>query len=179
MEWLRPPIAMGGPNQGDRVRINASTPEGSVTHEGILLAPATGGHVTVKLDNGYNVTFQQSEISDMELIAAGSEVETRLQSTPSENPDLPEVWILHTGGTIASKVDYVTGAVAARFEPEELLDAVPELAQHARIRAKKLGNMWSDDIRPSLHSNGVAEYRQTTCCPVSLLGFVHAEQVRA
>ena len=52
------------------------------------------------------------------------------------------------GGTIASKVDYVTGAVAARFEPEELLDAVPELAQHARIRAKKLGNMWSDDIRP-------------------------------
>ena len=31
--------------------------------------------------------------------------------------------ILHTGGTIASKVDYVTGAVAARFEREELLDA--------------------------------------------------------
>ena len=62
MEWLRTPIAMGGPNQGDRVRINASHPEGSVTHEGIL-APATGGHVTVKLDNGYNVTFQQSEIS--------------------------------------------------------------------------------------------------------------------
>ena len=54
---------------------------------------------------------------------------------------------MHTGGTIASKVDYVTGAVAARFEPEELLDAVPELAQIARIKAKKLGNMWSDDIR--------------------------------
>ncbi len=148
MEWLPPPIAMGGPNQGDRVRINASTPEGSVSHEGILLAPAAAGHVTVKLDNGYNVTFQQSEVNEMELIAAGSEVETRLQATQSENPDLPEVWILHTGGTIASKVDYVTGAVAARFEPEELLDAVPELAQHARIRAKKLGNMWSDDIRP-------------------------------
>ena len=160
MEWLRPPIAMGGPNQGDRVRINASTPEGSVTHEGILLAPATGGHVTVKLDNGYNVTFQQSEISDMELIAAGSEAETRLQSTPSENPDLPEVWILHTGGTIASKVDYVTGAVAARFEPEELLDAVPELAQHARIRAKKLGNMWSDDIRPRHWNAMMAETKR-------------------
>ena len=66
---------------------------------------------------------------------------------PLRDLDLPEVWILHTGGTIASKVDYVTGAVAARFEPEELLDTVPELSQHARIRAKKLGNMWSDDIR--------------------------------
>ncbi len=151
---------MGGPNQVDRVRINASTPEGSVSHEGILLAPAAGGHVTIKLDNGYNVTFQQSAITEMELIASGSEVETRLQSTPSDNPDLPEVWILHTGGTIASKVDYVTGAVAARFEPEELLDAVPELAQHARIRAKKLGNMWSDDIRPRHWNAMMAETKR-------------------
>ena len=83
-----------------------------------------------------------------------------MQSTPSENPDLPEVWILHTGGTIASKVDYVTGAVAARFEPEELLDAVPELAQHARIRAKKLGNMWSDDIRPRHWNAMMAETKR-------------------
>ena len=52
------------------------------------------------------------------------------------------------GGTIASKVDYATGAVTARFEPHELLDAVPELRSIARIRAIKLGNMWSDDIRP-------------------------------
>ena len=50
MEWLAPPIAMGGPNHGDRVRIGASTPEGPVTHEGILLAPATVGYITVKLD---------------------------------------------------------------------------------------------------------------------------------
>ena len=63
MEWLAPPMAMGSPNHGDRVRIDASTPEGSVTHEGILLAPATDGHITVKLDNGYNVTFLESEIT--------------------------------------------------------------------------------------------------------------------
>ena len=147
MEWLAPPIAMGGPNHGDRVRIGASTPEGPVTHEGILLAPATVGHITVKLDNGYNVTFLETEITEMTLITVQAIEEQTFVTNPSEDIDLPEVWILHTGGTIASKVDYVTGAVAARFEPEELLDTVPELAQHARIRAKKLGNMWSDDIR--------------------------------
>ena len=138
---------MGGPNHGDRVRIGASTPEGPVTHEGILLAPATVGHITVKLDNGYNVTFLETEITEMTLITVQAIEEQTFDTNPSEDLDLPEVWILHTGGTIASKVDYVTGAVAARFEPEELLDTVPELSQHARIRAKKLGNMWSDDIR--------------------------------
>ena len=147
MEWLAPPIAMGAPNHGDRVRIGASTPEGPVTHEGILLAPATVGHITVKLDNGYNVTFLETEITEMTLITVQAIEEQTFDTNPSEDLDLPEVWILHTGGTIASKVDYVTGAVAARFEPEELLDTVPELSQHARIRAKKLGNMWSDDIR--------------------------------
>ena len=138
---------MGSPNSGDRVRLTASTPEGAVTHEGILLAPAASGHVTVKLDNGYNVTFAKTDVVDIALLSVAVTVEENLDSGPPENPDLPEICILHTGGTIASKVDYVTGAVAARFEPEELLDAVPELANHARIRTKKLGNMWSDDIR--------------------------------
>jgi len=138
---------MGRPEGGDRVRLTAATPEGAVTHEGILLAPSASGHVTIKLDNGYNVTFSQSEISEMTQISAAEFSEEVLDATSAENQDLPEIWILHTGGTIASKVDYVTGAVAARFEPEELLDAVPELAKHARIRTMKLGNMWSDDIR--------------------------------
>ncbi|MEE2759310.1 MAG: Glu-tRNA(Gln) amidotransferase subunit GatD [Candidatus Thermoplasmatota archaeon] len=138
---------MGGPNHGDRVRISASTPEGAVTHEGILLSPAAAGHITVKLDNGYNVTFEESNITELAQLGTIQSTQQTLETNLAENPDLPEVWILHTGGTIASKVDYVTGAVAARFEPEELLDAVPELANHARIRAKKLGNMWSDDIR--------------------------------
>ena len=69
-----------------------------------------------------------------------------------QNQDLPKVTIIHTGGTIASKVDYATGAVIARFEPEELLASVPEILEIANIDAVKLGNMWSDDIRP-LHWN--------------------------
>ena len=138
---------MGSPESGERIRFTASTPEGSVTHEGILLAPATSGHITIKLDNGYNITFAESAISEITTIGSAKLPDTIANTSISENSDLPEIWILHTGGTIASKVDYVTGAVAARFEPEELLDAIPELANHARIRTKKLGNMWSDDIR--------------------------------
>ena len=56
----------------------------------------------------------------------------------------------------ASKVDYATGAVDARFEPEELLDAIPELASIAQLDALKIGNMFSDDIRPQ-HWNLMSE----------------------
>ena len=49
--------------------------------------------------------------------------------------NLPRVRILHTGGTIASKVDYKTGAVVARFEPHELVASIPELAKIANIEA--------------------------------------------
>ena len=63
------------------------------------------------------------------------------------NEGLPRVRIIHTGGTIASKVDYKTGAVIAKFEPEELVSTIPELGEIANIDAVKLGNMFSDDIR--------------------------------
>ena len=74
-----------------------------------------------------------------------------LTSTPSSQltfkDDLHRIRIIHTGGTIASKVDYKTGAVVAKFEPEELVSEIPELADIANIDAVKLGNMFSDDIR--------------------------------
>ncbi|SVB35725.1 uncharacterized protein METZ01_LOCUS188579, partial [marine metagenome] len=92
---------MGSPQSGDRVRLTAATPEGPVTHEGILLAPAASGHVTVKLDNGYNVTFAESEVSEISRLSAAIMVEENLDSGPEEDPNLPEIWILHTGGTIA------------------------------------------------------------------------------
>jgi glutamyl-tRNA(Gln) amidotransferase subunit D len=53
-------------------------------------------------------------------------------------------------------VDYATGAVEAKFEPEEMLDAIPELASIAQLDSVKIGNMFSDDIRPQ-HWNIISE----------------------
>ena len=72
------------------------------------------------------------------------------------NPDLPTVRIVHTGGTIASKVDYSTGAVTAQFEPSELVEHVPELLTIANLDVHKIGNMFSEDIRPN-HWNQIID----------------------
>ena len=143
------------PEVGSKVRLVATTWNGPTTVEGVLLAPSSDGYLTVKLVNGYNATHSLSSIEKIDTIANVT-VKTGGLASVEENPDLPLVHILHTGGTIASKVDYETGAVTARFEPEEIISTIPELLTIARIKTRKLGNMWSDDIRAQ-HWNNMAE----------------------
>jgi glutamyl-tRNA(Gln) amidotransferase subunit D len=143
------------PLLGSRIRMEVSTFAGKTVHEGIVLPSAGEGHVTLKLVNGYNVSHPLTEVSSLEELSPP--VESSSTSTPEVEFDqsLPLVSIIHTGGTIASKVDYATGAVVARFEPEEMLAAFPEMASIAMIKTVKLGNMWSDDMRPQ-HWNQIS-----------------------
>ena len=61
-------------------------------------------------------------------------------------PDLPTVTLLGTGGTIASRLDYRTGAVIPAFTPGELYGAVPELADLANLTTKKLFGVFSENM---------------------------------
>jgi len=139
---------------GERVSISVEGPAGTTSHVGTILPPAKEGFLTLKLDNGYNVSHPNSMIIEIESLSKSQIAEPELNSI-EQDPSLPLVTIIHTGGTIASKIDYNTGAVVARFEPEELLSGLPELASIARIEAVKISNMWSDDIRPN-HWNQIA-----------------------
>ena len=54
--------------------------------------------------------------------------------------------LLGTGGTIASRLDYRTGAVIPAFTPGELYGAVPELADIANLTTKKLFGVFSENM---------------------------------
>jgi glutamyl-tRNA(Gln) amidotransferase subunit D len=143
------------PSVGSRVKLRLETLSGDTVVEGVILPPAVEQHVTVKLSNGYNLSHPLNQTHVIESVA--KEASTSSQSPqPAHNPNLPSVRIIHTGGTIASKVDYVTGAVTAQFEPSELVHHVPELQQIANIDAHKIGNMFSEDIRP-IHWNQIID----------------------
>ena len=136
------------PNIGHKVQIEVNGHNGKTSHEGIILHPASKGHLTLKLANGYNASYPIEDIESLTVLGKIVEEEAPDYSQMEFNEGLPRVRIIHTGGTIASKVDYKTGAVIAKFEPEELVSTIPELAEIANIDAVKLGNMFSDDIRP-------------------------------
>lgn len=61
----------------------------------------------------------------------------------------PRVTILGTGGTIASRVDYRTGAVKPAVSSEELAEILPELRELASIEPEVILNKYSEHITPS------------------------------
>ena len=148
MDWKGTAVSMEGWAPGTPVRMVVKTWSGRAEHQGLALPPSSPNVLTIKLQNGYNVSFPESYVDSFQELGESLPMEVPNIPTFEQDESLPLVHLIHTGGTIASKVDYATGAVSARFDPHELLDAVPELRKIARIRAVKLGNMWSDDIRP-------------------------------
>src|SRR3989344_8234750 len=127
---------------GDRVKIN--TKKGS--EEGILMPSSDKNTILLKLDSGYNAGFDKKDVSKMAVLATAA-AKKKATAKITSNPDLPTIAILHTGGTIASKVDYRTGAVASEFSPEELLSLFPELKDIANLESELISQMWSDDLR--------------------------------
>ncbi len=141
--------------EGDRVRVVTDR----VAYEGVLM-PSTTGHTVIKLDNGYNVGVNRG--ARIELIekrspvvlkggraeeTGGSGDESVGSGGSGDRADLPTVAILSTGGTIASRVDYRTGAVTSQFTAEDILNAIPELREIANYRSKVVYNIFSENMR--------------------------------
>lgn len=104
-------------------------------------------YITVKLSSGYNANLKKSEIKEIKRLR-DEEIKGKKQNIEKhEKKELSKITIIHTGGTIASKVDYRTGAVSSKFTPDELLNLYPELNELAQIDAKMIGNLFSEDMR--------------------------------
>lgn len=125
---------------GKRVKIRA---KGKI-FEGIVM-PSFTGNLVLKLDSGYNAGF-----CEYELIEVLEEVKTQIRGTEiSKREDLPNVKIISTGGTIASRVDYRTGAVTSQFTAEEIISDVPEIAEICNVDAEILYNILSENMKPN------------------------------
>ncbi len=145
--------------EGDRIRIRKKTDSSVVVYEGIVM-PAASRNVVIKLDTGYNIGIRPEnvEIEVIDTVEALKELKElkelkkgtkeRKQSTIRKAKEgLPVLSILSTGGTIASKVDYRTGAVSPQFSTEDILEAIPELAQIANIKGKVIYSILSENMR--------------------------------
>jgi glutamyl-tRNA(Gln) amidotransferase subunit D len=137
-------------NEGDRVRVERA----EQTFEGVLLPSSTQDHLVIKLESGYNVGVDredarvevlESDVYDVEQAQTESET-----SSIEFDEDLPTVSLISTGGTIASTVDYRTGAVTAQFDAEDVLRAVPDLAGMANYRGRVVANILSENMTPAV-----------------------------
>jgi len=133
---------------GDRVKVNGK--------EGRLMPkPQTGDQdiINLKLDSGYNIGLEPEKIELVEKQEASSEREVDLK----HSEDKSDILILNTGGTIASRVSYEEGGVKAAFDPEDLVEMHPEVAEEVNIHSRVyVGKIMSEDMEPG-HWQGIAE----------------------
>ena len=126
---------------GDLVEIKTH----AQTEQGILMPDPDENTIIIKLDNGYNLGFARKEVLSIKLLEKRKETEKKVTEKIFDKKK-KTILILHTGGTIASKVDYKTGAVSAKFTAEDLLEMFPELNSVANIETELVSNMMSEDM---------------------------------
>ncbi|MCG6990229.1 MAG: Glu-tRNA(Gln) amidotransferase subunit GatD [Gemmatimonadetes bacterium] len=129
--------------------IKARTTRGDF--EGLLLPRSETSdelHLVLKLGSGYNVGLRHDTVLELEKVGY-REAHYRIpeKEFPTDEAH-PNVKLLGTGGTIASRLDYRTGAVIPAFSPGELYGSVPELADVCNLQTEKLFGVFSENMGP-------------------------------
>ena len=130
---------------GDSIKVISD-----LTYEGILMPryeTSEDSHIVLKLKSGYNIGIELSEISDIKKISSPKEI-IEQNNVNGEDSSLPKILLLSTGGTIASKVDYRTGAVTPALTAADLNDAVPEITNIANVDTEVLFSEYSENLQP-------------------------------
>jgi glutamyl-tRNA(Gln) amidotransferase subunit D len=119
--------------------------------EGLILPrseTADEKHIVLKLASGYNIGVAAERITK---ITERGRREANYKIPEKEfptDPAKPNIVLFGTGGTIASRLDYRTGAVIPAFSPGELYGSVPELAKVCNLRTEKLYGVFSENMGP-------------------------------
>ncbi len=126
---------------GDKIKVGKE--------EGILM-PRTHGDpntIVLKLESGYNIGVKVEKGTRIKKLKSKKKKKTK-KGKIKHDPDKPTVLIIHTGGTIASKIDYRTGGVHPAYNPEDIIESVPEIQEIANIKTEKAFNILSEDMKP-------------------------------
>lgn len=103
-------------------------------------------HLVLKLVSGYNIGIRHDTVIELRKVGY-RKAEYKIPEEPFPfDEGKPRVMLYGTGGTIASRLDYRTGAVIPAFSPGELYGSVPELADICNLETEKLFGVFSENM---------------------------------
>jgi len=105
-------------------------------------------HIVIKVRSGYNIGIFSNKIEDIKITGRKEANYKIPEKEFPYSPGQPRVKLFGTGGTIASRLDYRTGAVIPAFSPGELYGSVPELADICNLETEKLYGVFSENMGP-------------------------------
>ncbi len=127
-----------------QITTNKTQLEGIVMPRSEYSAP---DFIEIKLENNYNVGINVSEIQNIKKIGKREANYKLPEKKFPYNKDLPKLQLLGTGGTVASRLDYTTGAVIPSFTPSELFSSVPELAEICNLDCEIVFEILSENMK--------------------------------
>ena len=146
-------LKVAGAAVGDTISVQ----RGDETHTGVLMPRhefSDEAIVTLKLPSGYNIGIRVTKGCTLSLVSK-KEVKDHVRKSMPRGEGKKDVAVISTGGTIASYVDYRTGAVHPAKSAEELIFSVPELMDLCNVRAKVLYSILSENMTVA-HWQGLA-----------------------
>ena len=130
---------------GDRIAIE--TDDGEIS--GVIMPryeTASDEYIALKLKSGYNTGIRISKIRSVSRMPDKDPEPVSADVSIKEDRDLPKVALISTGGTIASKIDYRTGAVTSQFTADDILTAIPELKKIADFKGRVISSILSENM---------------------------------
>jgi glutamyl-tRNA(Gln) amidotransferase subunit D len=128
---------------GDKVEIHFT----KTIYEGTLLESPENekGIILLKLGNGYNLGFNKKDISEIKILKRVEKVKEDFNI--KNDSKKPNVAMIITGGTIASRYDSKTGGVHPLDTPESLFKFYPEIFNKVNISKVEIPFMkWSENM---------------------------------
>ena len=101
--------------------------------------------IVLKMKSGYNVGIRVGKDTVIKVVDKPV-VRKKADADVEEKKGLPTLVLIGTGGTIASYVDYRTGAVHPALSTSDMVNAVPEIREIANVRAKVLFSIFSENM---------------------------------
>jgi glutamyl-tRNA(Gln) amidotransferase subunit D len=132
--------------------VDVATFDGLVTR-GLIVQRYEGAdddHIVLKLKSGYNIGLKVEKVKSINLISENRQASTyddgKVQ-IPHDNQK-KKLLLVSTGGTIASRVDYRTGAVHPALTASDLYASVPELDRLAQVEPEVAFSVYSENMTP-------------------------------
>ena len=115
---LRTALEAAGGEIGDKLEVSVNSQQ----YKGSLMPRVETydeWHLIIKMVSGYNIGLAYSEDMNIKKTGTAPKPEFKQPPLPEAEKGLPKVSIISTGGTIASRVDYVTGGVISAMSSRD------------------------------------------------------------
>ncbi len=143
-DFLSKKLADAGAEEGCMLNVETS----GKTYRGVLMPHHEfSGHdiLILKMKSGYNIGIRMAE--DAKISVESRPVErVKHESEDAPKAGLKTIVLIGTGGTIASYVDYRTGAVHPALSTSDMINAVPEIKEIANLKANVLFSIFSENM---------------------------------